>query len=49
MVRCVRVPKAEGNPVRMSLKAEGLLDLDHRIAADGESLFIPILSDTISS
>ena len=31
MVRCVRVPKAEGNPVRMGLKAEGLLDLDHRI------------------
>ena len=46
MVRCVRVPKAEGNPVRMSLKAEGLLDLDHRIAADGEFLFIPILSDS---
>ena len=46
MVRCIRVPKAEGNPVRMSLKAEGLLDLDHRIAADGEYLFIPILSDS---
>ena len=43
MVRCVRVPKAEGNTVRMSLKAEGLLDLDHRIASDKDSLLIPIL------
>ena len=43
MVRCVRVPKAEGNTVRMSLKAEGLLDLDHRIASDEDSLLIPIL------
>ena len=46
MVRCVRVPKAEGNPVRMSLKAEGLLDIDHRITADGDSLLIPILCDS---
>ena len=46
MVRCIRVPKAEGNTVRMSLKAEGLLDLDHRIASDGDLLFIPILSDS---
>ena len=43
MVRCVRVPKAEGNTVRMSLKAEGLLDLDHRIASDEDSLLIPII------
>ncbi len=43
MVRCVRVPKAEGNTIRMSLKAEGLLDLDHRIASDEDSLLIPIL------
>ena len=46
MVRCIRVPKAEGNTVRMSLKAEGLLDLDHRIASDDDHLFIPILSDS---
>ena len=46
MVRCIRVPKAEGNPVRMSLKTEGLLDLYHRIAVDGDSLLIPILCDS---
>ncbi len=46
MVRCIRVPKAEGNPVRMSLKADGLLDPDHRIAADGGFLYIPILCDS---
>ena len=46
MVRCVRVPKAEGNPVRMGLKAEGLLDLDHRILSEGDSLYIPILCDS---
>lgn len=46
MVRCVRVPKAEGNPVRIALKAEGLLDIDHRITADGDHLLIPILCES---
>ena len=46
MVRCIRVPKPEGNPVRMELKAEGLLDLDHKIASDDGNLYIPILCQT---
>lgn len=46
MVRCIRVPKAEGNPVRMDLKADGLLDFRHKIAADGGDLLIPILGDS---
>ncbi len=46
MVRCVRVPKAEGNPVRMALKADGLMDFRHRITAEGDSLLIPILCDS---
>ena len=44
MVLCVRVPKSEGNPVRLSLKERGLLDIGHRIAADGDHLLIPVLS-----
>ena len=27
MVRCIRVPKPEGNPVRMELKAENMIFL----------------------
>ena len=46
MVRCIRVPKAEGNPVRLALKAEDLLDVGARIKADGNDLLIPILSDS---
>ena len=46
MVRCIRVPKSEGNPVRVRLKEEGLLNIDARIRADGDFLYIPILSDS---
>lgn len=46
MTRCVRVPKREGEPVRSKLAAEGNLDLDSRIRADGDFLLIPILCDT---
>ena len=46
MVRCIRVPKSEGNPVRVRLKEEGLLNLDARIRADEDYLLIPILSDS---
>ena len=46
MVRCIRVPKSEGNPVRIRLKEEGILNLDARIRVDGDFLLIPILSDT---
>lgn len=46
MTRCVRVPKREGEPVRSKLAAEGNLDLDSRIRADGDHLLIPILCDS---
>ena len=42
MVLCVRVPKSDGNPVRISLKERGLLDITHRIGRDGDSLLIPV-------
>lgn len=47
MTRCVRVPKREGEPMRARLAAEGLLDLDSRIRADGDYLLIPVLCDSI--
>ena len=46
MVRCIRVPKSEGNPVRIRLKEEGKLNIDARIRAEGDYLLIPILSDS---
>ena len=46
MTRCIRVPKKEGEPVRSRLAAEGDLDLDSRIRADGDFLLIPILCDS---
>lgn len=46
MVRCIRVPKSEGNPVRVALKDAGLLDIYHRIGSDGGHLLIPILSES---
>ena len=49
MVRCIRVPKSEGNPVRIRLKDEGLLNIDAKIRAEGEHLLIPILSDSFDS
>lgn len=47
MTRCIRVPKREGEPVRSKLAAEGSLDLDSRIRADGDHLLIPILCDSV--
>ena len=46
MVRCVRVPKRDGESVRSRLVSEDLLDLRSRIRADGDSLLIPILCDS---
>lgn len=46
MVRCIRVPKVDGNAVRMRLKDQGALDHDHRIRSDGNDLLIPILADS---
>ena len=49
MVRCIKVPKPEGNPVRIRLKEEGILNTDAKIRADGDYLFIPILSESFES
>lgn len=46
MARCIRVPVAEGEGVRKRLIEAGLLDLDHRIRAEGGSLCIPVLADS---
>ena len=46
MVRCIRVPKSEGNPVRIRLKEEGKLNIDAKIRAEEDHLLIPILSDS---
>ncbi len=46
MVRCVRVSKRDGESVRNELMNAGLLDLDHRIASDGDSLLIPITTES---
>ncbi|MFA6805439.1 MAG: class I SAM-dependent methyltransferase family protein [Candidatus Methanomethylophilaceae archaeon] len=44
MVRCIRVPKKDGEAVRSVLREKGLLDLDSRIRSDSNCLLIPILS-----
>ncbi len=46
MVRCVRVPKREGEQVRSKLFAEGMLDLGARIRSDGDCLLIPVLCES---
>ena len=46
MVRCIRVPKSEGNPARLRLKDEGKLNFDAKIRAEGDYLLIPILSES---
>ncbi len=43
MVRCIRVPKREGENVRSRLLEEGILDISHRIGSDGDHLIIPVL------
>ena len=46
MVRCIRVPKREGEQVRSALFSEGLLELGARIRADGDCLLIPVNCDS---
>lgn len=45
-VRCVRVPKRDGEKVRSELKDAGLLGLDAKIHSDGDFLLIPIEADS---
>lgn len=47
MTKCVRVPKKEGEPVRMRLVSEGILDLDSKIRSDGDCLLIPVTVDAV--
>lgn len=46
MVRCIRVPKEDGNSVRTTLKREGALNRDARIQAKDDFLIIPILTES---
>ena len=46
MVKCIRVPKSEGNRARMALKEADALDIDHRIMSDGDHLLIPITCES---
>ncbi|MFA6710055.1 MAG: class I SAM-dependent methyltransferase family protein [Candidatus Methanomethylophilaceae archaeon] len=46
MVRCIRVPKEDGNSVRMRLKRENVLNRDVRIQAKDDFLMIPILAES---
>ena len=46
MVRCILVPKRDGEAVRSQLMAEGMLDLDSKIRSEGDCLLIPILCDS---
>lgn len=43
MVRCIRVPKRDGESVRTRLLEEGILDASFRIGSDGDSLLMPVL------
>ncbi len=46
MVRCIRVPKAEGNTARLALKEADALDVDHRIISEKDHLLIPIVTES---
>lgn len=46
MVKCLRVPKKDGESVRSRLVSEDLLDLDSKIRAEGDFLLIPIKCDS---
>jgi tRNA (guanine37-N1)-methyltransferase len=46
MVRCIRVPKKDGELVRSRLRNEGALDLDSKICSDADFILIPILCDS---
>ena len=41
-VPCVAVPREHGEAVRERLAAAGLLDGDHEIAVDGDTIYIPV-------
>ncbi len=43
MVRCIRVPKREGEVIRARLLDEGILDISHRIGSEGDYLLLPVL------
>lgn len=45
MVRCIRVPRSEGEGIRKALMEDGLLDMDFRIGSDGDGILIPVLCD----
>ena len=46
MVRCIRVPKREGEQVRSALFEQGMLDLSARIRSEDGFLLIPVLCDS---
>ncbi|MCQ2053319.1 MAG: class I SAM-dependent methyltransferase family protein [archaeon] len=46
MTRCIRVPKSEGNTIRIKLNEIGLLNLNVKICVDRDMLLIPILSES---
>ena len=46
MVRCIRVPKREGEQVRSALFEQGMLDLGSRIRSEDGFLLIPVLCDS---
>ncbi|MDR1404934.1 MAG: class I SAM-dependent methyltransferase family protein [Candidatus Methanoplasma sp.] len=41
---CIRVPKTEGECVRIDLISKGILDTSRKIGSDGQFLLIPILA-----
>ncbi len=45
MVRCIRVPKADGEKARQALIDTHQLDCGHRIRAEGGDLLIPVTGD----
>jgi tRNA (guanine37-N1)-methyltransferase len=46
---CVRVPREAGEETRRELAAAGLLDDDHEIVVDGESIYIPVTDPTAAA
>ena len=46
MVRCIRVPKRDGEQVRSALFEQGMLDLGSRIRSEDGFLLIPVLCDS---
>lgn len=45
MVRCIRVPKKDGESVRTRLISEGTLDIRRKIGVSDDHLLLPILTD----